>query len=54
MAKLVLGTDINNTGTSSVVIEKPVPMPYSIQKAVDSNGKLVTGSANIFPLPATE
>lgn len=39
MAKLVLGTDKNNTGTSSVVVEKPVPMPYSkVYRNV--NGKL--------------
>lgn len=42
MARLVLGTNINNTGTSSTVVEKPVPMPYSMQFIRDQNGKLLS------------
>ena len=46
MAKLVLGTDKNNTGTSAIVKEKPVPMPLTIQK-VNNNGTLTSGSTMI-------
>lgn len=46
MARLVLGTNINNTGTSSTVVEKPVPMPYSIQRVIDQNG--------VFSVPTNE
>ena len=47
MARLVLGTDINNTGTSSTVVEKLVPMPtsYCIQKAKSNIGKIINGNA---------
>lgn len=48
MARLVLGTNINNTGTSSTVVEKQVPMPYS-KIYINDNGKLKP-SQNIMDL----
>lgn len=50
MARLVLGTNINNTGTSSTVVEKPVPMPCSIQKTIDANGKLINSGETFIDL----
>lgn len=47
-SKLYIG---DSQATPSIVVEKQVPMPLSIQKIVDSNGKLVSGFSNVFPLP---
>ena len=46
MARLVLGTD-KSVRIPAIVVEKPTPMPLSIQKAKDANGKIVGGSTII-------
>ena len=46
MARLVLGTD-KSVRIPAIVKEVPTPMPLSIQKVKDANGKVVNGSTII-------
>ena len=52
MAKLVLGTDINNTGTASFI--RDVSPKYYVEKTVDANGKLVGSNVIINLSGATD
>ena len=46
MARLVLGTD-KSVRIPAIVVEKPTPMPLSVQKVKDANGKVQNGSTVI-------
>lgn len=51
MAKLVLGTDINNTGISSIVVEKQVPIPtgkYTLLQRVSDDSNNPVGTVACF------